>query len=137
MSIIAQAHPISTLPPKSNETENAMSTLPPSSLAGRRFFLCTGQCVTFDQLEKYPRSHIIGELRYVTDEGRKVTALAVYESSLHSNNAPVVLPPIRVEIIGDARRIKCTCCHHRERWEIGKVAFMALMQRYGRKIEAP
>jgi hypothetical protein len=90
--------------------------------------------VTFDQLEKYPHSHIIGELRYVTDEGRKVTALAVYEKSVLIEDPPVILPPIRVEIIGDARRIKCTCCHHRERWEIGKAAFMALMQRY-KKIE--
>lgn len=112
-----------------------MSTLPPSSLAGRRFFLCTGQCVTFDQLEKYPHSHIIGELRHVTDEGRKVTALVIYKTSLHSNNAPVVLPPIRVEIIGDARRIKCTCCTHRERWEIGKAAFMALMRRYRQEMK--
>ncbi len=132
----AQVPGINTLPPERNETENSMSTLPPSSLAGRRFFLCTGQCVTFDQLEKYPRSHIIGELRYVTDEGRKVTTLAVYEASVSSRDAPVVLPPIRVEIIGDARQIKCTRCHHRERWEIGKAAFMALMQRYRNEAEA-
>jgi hypothetical protein len=69
------------------------------------------------------------------EEGRKVTALAVYETSLPSNNMPVILPPIRVEIIGDARRIKCTCCHHRERWEIGKAAFIVLMWRYRREPE--
>lgn len=130
MSLLAPPHQVALPPSADNKTENSMLTLPPSSLASRRFFLCTGQCVTFDQLEKYPRSHIIGELRYVTDEGRKVTALAVYEKSVGVKDPPVVLPPIRVEIIGDARRIKCTCCHHRERWEIGKAAFMALMQRY-------
>jgi hypothetical protein len=86
--------------------------------------------MTFDQLKKYSGSHIIGELRYVTDEGRKVTARAVYEKSVLIEDPPVVLPPIQVEIIGDARRIKCICCHHRERWEIGKAAFLTLTQKY-------
>ncbi len=90
----------------------------------------------FDLLHRYPRSHIIGDLRHVTDEGRKVTALAAYETLVSSRNAPVGLPPIRVEIIGDARRIKCTCCQHRDRWEIGKPAFLALMQRYKKAAEA-
>lgn len=110
-------------------------SLPSSSLLGRRFFLCTGQCVTFDQLDKYPHSHILGELRYVMDEDRKVTALAVYELSLPVEDPPIALPPVRVELIGDARRIKCTCCLHRERWEIGKAAFLALRKRYEKVVE--
>ena len=97
----------------------------------RKFFLCSGQAVTVEQLEKYPDSHVLGELRYLSDEGRKVTALAVYEVSLSIKDVPETLPEIRVEIIGDARRIKCTCCKNRERWEIGKAAFLQLMSRYG------
>jgi hypothetical protein len=100
-------------------------------MSDRRFFLCTGQAVTVEQLEKHPNSHIIGELHYLPDEGRKVTALAVYESSLAIKDFPLTMPAIRVEIVGDARRIKCTCCDNRERWEIGKAAFMQLMSRYG------
>jgi len=95
----------------------------------RKFFLCTGQAVTVDQLSQHPNSHIIGELSYVIDEGRKVTALAVYELSLFVSDVPDEFPAVRVEIIGDARRIKCTCCDHRERWEIGKTAFMQLLKR--------
>jgi hypothetical protein len=101
----------------------------------RRFFLCTGQCVTADQLTNYPHSHIMGELRYVTDEGRKVTALALYEQSVSAvHGAPSVSRPVRVELIGDARKIKCTLCERVERWEIGKAAFLVLMQRYGKVV---
>src|SRR5919106_1704908 len=88
----------------------------------RKFFLCTGQAVAPDQLAKYPESHIIGELRYLMDEEQRVTALAVYEVSLPIVDVPADLPALRAEIIGDARRIKCTCCQHRERWEMGKAA---------------
>lgn len=111
-----------------------MSSLPSSSLVGRRFFLCSGQIVTFDKLDRYPHSHIIGELRQVKDEGRKVTALAVYEISLPVADPPVVLPPVRVEIIGDARRIKCTCCIRRERWEIDKNVLMILLQHHRKDV---
>lgn len=98
----------------------------------RRFFLCTGQCVEYQDLHKYPKSHIIGELRYMTDEGRKVTALAIYEKSVSAEEVPPTQTAIRMYVIGDARLIKCQYagCVRSERWEIGKAAFMALMQRY-------
>jgi len=41
-----------------------------------RFFLCTGQCIKYADLHRYPNSHIIGHLCYLTDEGKKITALA-------------------------------------------------------------
>jgi hypothetical protein len=85
--------------------------------------------VTFEKLDAHPQSHIVGELRYVSDGGRKVTALAVYDMSLPSAQPPVVLPPIRAEIVGDAKRIRCTCCIHRQDWEIGKSALQALFAR--------
>ena len=95
----------------------------------RRFFLCNGACVTFDRLGEHAGSHIIGELRYVSDDGRKVTALAVYETSLPVGDPPAIVPTIRAEIIGDSRRIKCTCCLHQQDWEIGKSALAALFAR--------
>jgi len=100
----------------------------------RKFFLCTGECIPGDQLANYPASHIIGELRYVTDEELRLTALAVYESSLPTSRVPPIEVEIRVEIIGDARRIRCTIshCRHAKRWEIGRSAAMQLQQRYGK-----
>ena len=102
------------------------------SRTARKFFLCTGQCVRADQLGDYPQSHIIGELRYVFDEGQKMTALAIYEVSFASSIVPPIDVRIRVEIIGDARRIKCTYrdCVHFKRWEIGRAAALQLLQRY-------
>ena len=112
------------------------NTMPKSE---RKFFLCTGQVVPAEHLCKHPDSHIIGELRYVMDGNdqhkRAVTALAVYETACSTENAPAALPDIRVEIVGDARNIKCTCCDNHENWEIGKAAFLQLMSRYGKRVE--
>ena len=87
--------------------------------------------MTADKLDQYPDSHIIGELKRVNDEGRRVTALAVYEQSQCVKSLPT-RQKIRVEIIGDARKIQCTGCKNQERWEIGKAAFLQLIQRYGK-----
>lgn len=96
----------------------------------RKFFLCTGQAVPADQLRNYPRSHIIGELRYLLDEGHKVTALALYETARFVTDVPHDVPEIRAEIIGDARRMKCTWCENSERWEIGTAAVRQLISKY-------
>lgn len=102
----------------------------------RRFFLCTGQCVTYKDLYKYKDSHIIGELRYLTDEGRRVTALAMYEETVSAEQVPPSRPDIRVYLVGDARMIACKypACDRLQRWEIGKAAFMQLMARYGQEV---
>lgn len=104
--------------------------MPP--IAKRRFLLCTGQCVDYEDVYKYADSHIIGELRYVTDEGRKVTALALYETPVSAGEVPPIAPSIIVYIVGDARMIKCRFagCNRSQRWEIGKAAFEQLMSRY-------
>ncbi len=98
----------------------------------RRFFLCTGKCVDYEDLHRYPQSHILGELRYLTDEGRQVTSLALYETSVRADQVPPLKPAIRVYLIGDARMIKCgfPACENIQRWEIGKAAFEQLMKRY-------
>ncbi len=89
-------------------------------------------------LDQYPDSHIIGELRYILlkegDQETRVTALALYEMSLLACKPPDTLPAIRLEIVGDARGIKCTHpgCTNIQRWEIGKAAFMQLMSRFGK-----
>ena len=108
--------------------------MPPTE---RRYFLCTGECVPYSELYKFPNSHILGHLRYVVDEGRKVTALAVWEISVSAQLVPTLDPEIRVEIIGDARNIRCrhAGCDRSERWEIGKAAFLQLMQRYGKVVK--
>jgi hypothetical protein len=99
----------------------------------RRFFLCTGQCVAYKDLYKYPKSHILGELRYVTDENRRVTSLALYETPVSAAQVPPVTPKIIVHIIGDARLIKCrhAGCTRSQRWELGRASFLALMDRMG------
>jgi len=99
----------------------------------RKFFLCTGECVSAEQLRNYPDSHIIGELHYVFDEGQRLTALAVYEHSLDSSVIPPERIHIRAEIIGDARKIKCTylgCAYYLKTWKIARAAALQLAQRY-------
>ena len=106
--------------------------MPDPKPSERRFFLCTGQCVAYKDLHKYAGSHILGELRYLTDEGRRVTSLALYETPVSAVEVPPLAPVIVVHIIGDARLIKCRFagCSRSQRWEIGKAAFLQLMERY-------
>jgi hypothetical protein len=101
-----------------------------------RFFLCTGQCVKYQDLHKYPDSHVIGHLCYVTDEGRQVTALARWDLSVLAGTVPPVRPQVDCMMIGDVRQIRCRYpgCDRKERWEIGKAAFLALMSRYGKEV---
>ena len=101
-----------------------------------QYFLCTGECVKYEDLHLYADSHSIGELRYVVDEGRKVTALARYDVSVSAALVPPINPEIDVILVGDAREIKCRAggCTRKERWEIGKAAFMQLMSRYGKVV---
>lgn len=108
----------------------------------RRYFLCTGQCVKYQELYKYPESHIIGHLRHVLDEGIMVTALARWEVSTSAADVPPLEPDIDVDIIGDARRITCRHknaqgirCSHTQKWELGKAGFMVLMQRYQKEAQ--
>lgn len=103
-----------------------------------RFFLCTGECVKYADLHKYPDSHIIGHLCYLTDEGKQVSALARWEVSVSCAVVPPLKPVIDCFCIGDVRKIKCRFdgCQRTQRWEIGKAAFMALMSRYGKSTMA-
>jgi hypothetical protein len=89
--------------------------------------------VAYKDLYKYPQSHILGELRYVTDEGRRVTSLALFLTPVAANIVPPVNPIIVAYIIGDARLIKCrhAGCFRSQRWERGRAGFLALMDRMG------
>lgn len=106
------------------------------SRPARRFFLCTGQCVTsndiYKDMTRFSRSHIIGELRYVTYEGRKVTALAIYEKPVSAVTVPPVSPVI-VDYTLLSPIIKCRFpyCTRSQRWEIGKSGMLALMEKMG------
>lgn len=110
----------------------------PSSPRERRFFLCTGQCVRYSDLHKYPKSHIIGDLRYMTDEGRRITSLAVWEASTGADAVSPLRPEIMLYLIGDARKIRCrhlvgtvNRCRNEQRWELSRAGFLALMDRMG------
>jgi hypothetical protein len=105
----------------------------PSKPIERRFLLCTGQCVVYSKLHEYPKSHILGELRYLTDEGRRVTSLALYDIPVSAAEVPPIRPSIIVHIIGDARLIRCRFagCIRSQRWEIGRAGFLSLMDRMG------
>lgn len=107
--------------------------MPDPKPSERRFFLCTGQCVTYKDLHKYADSHILGELRYLTDEGRRVTALALYETTVSAAQVPPLKPVLVAYIIGDARQIKCRYagCARSQRWELGRAGFLALMDHMG------
>jgi len=98
----------------------------------RRLLLCTGECVTAERLAGYPRSHVIGELVYVKNEGHKVTALKYYEKSTRN---PGESPHALAWIIGDAYRVRCTYpgCNHRVRWEASNAAMQAMLDKMRRR----
>ena len=97
--------------------------------------LCTGKVVKYSELHKFAGSHIhiLGDLRYMTDEGRRVTALALYLTPVSTTIVPPVTPIIVAYIIGDARLIKCRYadCTQSQRWELGRAGFLSLMDRMG------
>jgi hypothetical protein len=79
----------------------------------------------------YPHSHILGELRYVMDEGRRVTGLALWDHPVAADEAIPMMPVVIAVIIGDARMIRCRRCDRSQRWEIGRAGILALMGRLG------
>lgn len=97
-----------------------------------RYFLCTGECVKYEDLYLYPHSHIMGELRFAVDEGQKMTVMERYEVSVSAAKVPPINPEIDVVLIGDARQIKCRFagCGHKQRWDISESAFKKLMKHY-------
>lgn len=100
----------------------------------RKFFLCSGRVVPYAELHQHEGSHILGELRHLTDEGCRVSCLALYVTPTDCMQVPPVNPPIVAYVIGDARLIKCRyadCESRPQRWEIGKAGFLALMSRMG------
>ena len=103
--------------------------MPSSKSHERKFMLCTGETVRVEQLVNFPRSHIIGELHYLPEDGIDVTSLAVYEQSRSISDVPAIMPAIRISVIGDARRIKCTCCDYKSKWYITKPGTFLLMRR--------
>lgn len=102
--------------------------MPPQSA---KYMLCTGEVVLYEDLFKYPGAHIIGHLRYVYDEGKRVTALARWDVSVSAGVVPPIEPVVDVDIVGDARNIRCRCadCENTVRWEIGKAALDVLFAR--------
>lgn len=101
-----------------------------------RYFLCTGEVVPKVNLPEYPGSHIIGHLRYVTDEGFTVPALEHWHVSiLATHGLPLVVPDIDERIIGDALNIQCRYpgCERKVNWRTGKAVLRALMSKHGKR----
>jgi hypothetical protein len=98
----------------------------------RKYFLCTGQAVTADQLSEHPDSHIIGELCYRLDDGQRVTALARWDVSIKTHDALPTNPEIDIYLIGDAKDIKCRdlACKNKAGWRIGKAAVQLIVRKY-------
>lgn len=97
-----------------------------------RYFLCTGECVPYEKLHEHAGSHIIGHLKDVQfGDDKKVTVLALWNLSVPTTIVPPVAPVIDVEIVGDARNIRCQFpgCGQSGHWEIHMSAFLALMRR--------
>jgi hypothetical protein len=103
----------------------------------RRFYLCTGNLVTIDELRLHPAAHIIGEIKRIQMYDRRVSVLAIYEVSVPTSCPPETLPHIRCEV-KEASNIRCTVknCERRERWEIGYPGYLQLVRRYESRKEA-
>lgn len=103
-----------------------------NTTAERRFFLCSGQAVIASQLDKYPDSHVMGELCYRDHKGYKVTMLARWDVSFSTSDAIPNHPEIDMYLIGDALDIKCrhATCSNKKRWEMGKAAIRQIVKMY-------
>ncbi len=101
-----------------------------------RYFLCNGSVVAYKDLHLYPSLHILGHLVSVSDEGRSVTALALWREAAPTTEVPPLHPQVKVDLVGDARHIECELCHVRsQRWEIGLAGFLVLMGNFYRRVE--
>jgi hypothetical protein len=104
----------------------------------RRFLLCTGQTLTFDDLQKGEHfGHILGEFRYLTEGDARVTVLAVFDHALHlgrlnENHTLADRAQIHVWLVGDARGLRCNYpgCQRAQRWEMSKSALKALFRKH-------
>ena len=97
----------------------------------RRFFLCTGIVVGYSKLHAHPQAHILGEIVNLTEDGKRVAALAVWDVPLPANQVPPLNPSASTWAM--EARIQCRVegCQRRTRWQIGEAAFSVLMERYG------
>lgn len=103
---------------------------------GTRYFLCNSSVVDYKDLYLHPSLHILGHLITVNDEGRKVTALALWHDAEPTTIVPPLEPHVKADIVGDVRRIECELCKKREvRWEIGLAVFLTLIGNFYRRVE--
>lgn len=103
-----------------------------SNTADRRFFLCSGPAVFAAELDKYPDSHVMGELCYRDYKGGKVTAFARWDVSVSTKDAVPSDPEIDLYLFGDATDIKCrhSACKNKKRWEIARSALKQIARTY-------
>lgn len=103
---------------------------------GIRYFLCDGSVVEYKDLYLHPSQHILGHLIKISDEGRVVSALALWHEATPTDIVPPLNPRVKADLVGDVRRIECELCNlRRQRWEIGLAGFLALMENFYRRVE--
>lgn len=102
----------------------------------RRFYLCTGVVCGYSKLHTHPQAHILGEVVNLTEDGKRVTALAVWAAPKPTTEVPPITPDVFTWVM--EARFRCRHaevegerCGRHSRWEIGTAAFSALMERYG------
>lgn len=102
----------------------------------RTFLLCNGETVKYSELIKHAgtkhfRNHIIGEIVYVTMEGRKVTALAQWRVSVDADRVPPIHPSLAVRAIIEAKGLQCFAvgCQREVDWYSSRSAMEASYRR--------
>ena len=63
------------------------------------------------------KGHIMGEIKTVSVDDGRVSALMLYERSIALQDVPEEMPPLRARIRGSAEQIQCTypgCAHTRD-----------------------
>lgn len=74
--------------------------------------------------------HILGEVKRVYIENRRVVVLMIYEQSVYRDATHLELPVTRGKLLGDMDEIYCTICKKAVAdWRVGEDALDALLSR--------
>lgn len=101
----------------------------PRQYKARTFMLCDGNYYPAERLPEFPDLHIIGELVYRSISSRDVSGLALYQDAYSVIDIPEYLPPCHGVAIGLLVEIPCTKCSRSTRWEPGKAAISAILEK--------
>ena len=96
----------------------------------RWFFLCTGEVVSEEQVWKFPKSHILGDLRDMTREQGRVTSLALWLTPADCLHVPPLHPDVTAYLPGEALLIQCRFegCRNSQSWDSRHRLTLALVR---------